>query len=205
MNALVKVWRRRLILGALAGLAAYALWPQPALRHPPGVLVPEEPEQRAIPARTLAQIEGYQITAVASYALQARVLHTKHYWDLAELVPYDVALGWGPMSDQAVLDELEVSQGNRFFFYEWRNVPPIPLNEIVCHAANNHLIAANAQVAAVIRKLRAGQLVKLRGYLVNVTRADGFHWFTSQTRTDNGNGACEVFYVETAQAANDVI
>ena len=122
------------------------------------MLVASEPEQRLIPARPLGDFHGFKLTAVATCALQARVLHTKRYWAQGSaLVPCDVALGWGRMSDQAVLDELTVSQGNRFFFYEWRNAPPIPEKEIAGHAANNHLIAASPQVAAVIRRLRAGR------------------------------------------------
>ena len=202
----MKIWLRRTLCTGLAAGAIYGLWPQGALRHPPGVLVAAEPVQRLIAAQPLGDVHGFQLTAVATYAIQARVLHTKRYWaGGADLVPYDVALGWGPMSDQAVLDRLSVSQGNRFFFYEWQNEPPIPEREIACHAANNHVIAANPQVAAVIRKLRAGQMVKLRGYLVNATRPDGFRWPTSLTRTDTGNGACELFYVEAAEAGDDVI
>ena len=99
------------------------------------------------------------------------------------------------MSDQSVLDQLEISQGNRFFFYQWRNAPPIPQSEIECHASNNHLIAANSSVAHVISHLYPGEIVTMQGYLVNVTRPDGFHWDTSLSRTDTGNGACEVMYV----------
>ena len=197
---------RRAAFPALAVAGLYGLWPQAALRHPPGVLVATEPVQQLIPAKPLGDAHGFTLTAVALYSVQARVLHTKRYWaDGADLVPYDVALGWGPMSDQAVLDQLRIAQSNRFFFYQWRNAPPIPEKEIACHAANNHVIAASSEVAKVIRKLRAGQVVTLRGYLVNATKADGFLWPTSLSRTDTGNGACELFYVESAQADDSVI
>lgn len=193
-------------LGVFGGLALLVWWICPAgeLRHPPGVRSDAEPVQTELPARSLGRVHGYDLTAVASYALSARVLHTKHYWaDGNDLVPYDVALGWGPMSDQAVLDQLEITQGNRFFFYQWRDQPPLPLPEIICHAANNHIIAANSTIAAAVGRLRRGQFVQMRGYLVNVTRPDGFHWNTSLTRTDNGNGACEVFYVEAIAVSDD--
>ena len=197
---------RRAAFPALAAAGLYGLRPQAALRHPPGVLVATEPVQQLIPAKPLGDAHGFTLTAVALYSVQARVLHTKRYWaDGADLVPYDVALGWGPMSDQAVLDQLRIAQSNRFFFYQWRNAPPIPEKEIACHAANNHVIAASSEVAKVIRKLRAGQVVTLRGYLVNATKADGFLWPTSLSRTDTGNGACELFYVESAQADDSVI
>jgi hypothetical protein len=185
---------------AVVGFCVYGMWPQRALRHPPGVIAPREPMQQIIPARLLGEVHGYSLTALAGYAIEARVLHTKRYWgDGADLVPYDVALGWGPMSDQSILDQLDIAQSNRFFFYQWRNAPPIPEGQIVCHAANNHLIAANADIAKAIRNLRAGEVVRLRGYLVQVSRPDGFRWVTSLTRADTGNGACEVFYVEYVQ------
>jgi hypothetical protein len=174
----------------------FSLARQPSIRTAPGVIAPEEPVQGECQRQVVAQVKDYTLTAMATYLIRARVLHTKHYWaDGNDLVPYDVALGWGRMSDQSVLDQMEVSQGNRFFFYQWRNAPPIPQDEIICHASNNHLIAADGSVASVISHLYPGEIVTMQGYLVNVTRRDGFHWDTSLTRTDTGNGACEVMYV----------
>lgn len=196
--------RLRLALcSVLAGSALYGLWPGRALRHPPGVLVAAEPEQHLIAGQPLPAPRGWTLTAVATYTIKARVLHTRRYWDAGRaLVPRDVALGWGPMSDQAVLDGLKISQSTRFMFYQWEDTPPIPGREIGCHSSNNH---ASPEVAAVIRRLRAGQIATLRGYLVNATGPDGGHWNTSLSRTDDGNGACELFYVESAQAEDDVI
>ena len=33
---------------------------------------------------------------------------------------------------------------------------------------------------------------------------DGFHWPTSRRRDDTGNGACELFYVETIAAVDEI-
>ena len=199
--------RLRLAFSALLiGGAIYGLWPRTALRHPPGVLVAAEPVQHLISAKPLPAHRGWTLSGVATYAIKARVLHTRRYWDDGSaLVPCDVALGWGRMSDQAVLDGLKISQSTRFMFYQWADTPPIPGKEIACHASNNHVIAGNPGVAAVIRKLRAGQIVTLRGFLVNATSPEGGHWNTSLTRADDGPGACELFYVEAVQAEDDVI
>jgi hypothetical protein len=179
------------------------LWPVPALRHPPGITAPTTPAQENIPPKALGDFKGYQLQAQATYAIHARVLHTKRYWVQGnDLVPYDVALGWGAMSDQSVLDHLRISQTNRFFFYEWSDEPPIAPSEIERSAANVHIISANRTVAKAVSKLRAGQLVAMRGYLVNVTGPNGFHWNSSLTREDTGNGACEVFYVEELLVSN---
>jgi len=194
----------KLLLTAVIVWAIVHFWPWRAIVHPPGVLTAEDPIQKDIPPRFLTKVKDYTLVAMASYQIKARVLHTKRYWaDAADLVPYDVALGWGRMSDQAILDHLGISQGNRFYFYEWTNVPPLPEKEMICHSSNNHVIAANSQVSHVVSSLRAGQVVLMKGWLVNVTGSDGFHWSTSLRRDDTGNGACEVFYVESADAADE--
>jgi hypothetical protein len=173
----------------------------PSIHTPPGVLVWEEPLQERCEPHVVAQVKNYTVTAVAKYTIRARVLRTKRYWvDGGDLVPYDVAMGWGPMSNQAVLDRMEISQGNRFFFYQWEVGPPIPTKEIECHASNNHLIAGSRSIAGVISGLYPGEIVTMQGYLVNVSKPDGFKWNTSLSRTDTGNGACEVFYVEGIKA-----
>ena len=58
-----------------------------------------------------------------------------------------------------------------------------------------HLIAADKAVAKQISRVRSGQVVKLKGYLVEARRADGFTWTSSLSRTDSGNGACELMWV----------
>jgi hypothetical protein len=161
------------------------------------VLVKADPAQTNITPMTLPAIGSYRIEAVALYDITARILHTKRYWTgRNDLVPVDIAAGWGRMSDQAVLDGLTISQSNRFYFYRWSNQPPIPPQEIVTHSANMHLIAAASRITSAVSGLRAGQVVSMHGYLVNVSAPDGFHWRTSLTRSDTGNGACELFYVE---------
>lgn len=63
---------------------------------------------------------------------------------------------------------------------------------------NNHLLAADASVAAQIREVRVGDQIRLRGQLINYREVGG-QWSerkTSLTRDDRGNGACEVVMVK---------
>ncbi|MDR3402631.1 MAG: hypothetical protein P4L99_09040 [Chthoniobacter sp.] len=196
---------RYIISGCLAiailwSLAFLIIGPAP-LRTPPGVLVADEPLQETCPKEVIATIHGYAVTKVANYTIRARVLRVKHYWaDGNDLVPFDVALGWGRMSDQAVLDRVDVTQGNRFYFFVYEGSPPIPDREMERHSSNNHLIAANSSIAHVIAGLFPGEIVTMKGYLVNAYKKDGIDWTTSLTRNDSGAGACEVMYVQGIQA-----
>lgn len=194
-----RIFRYQIFVVILA--AGWWWWPWRAIRHEPGVLVSRVPVQTDLPARRLQPIDGYSIEAIARYEITARILRTKRYWrgPGSDLVPYDVAVGWGPMSDQSVLDGLHITQGNRFFFYAWERQPPIPQAQIQASASNMHVISANGEVASTVRSLRAGEIVTMHGFLVNVAHPSGFTWRSSLSRTDGGNGACEVFYVEKAQ------
>ena len=198
MNFLPKAIRW-LVLFTLIAVGVRVWLATGEVRRPAGVLVPADPIQTTCSGVALPQVAGYALTALASYHLAGRVLHTKRYYGaVSDLVPIDVALGWGRMSDSAVLSLVTISQGNRFYYYDWRSGPPIPKNEIVSPSANNHVIAANRQVVAFFRSLKPGHLVDLRGYLV-VASKNGFTWRSSLTRTDSGNGACELYYVTEAK------
>jgi len=190
-------WRWLLLLPFVWG--AWNYWHARPVVHAPGVLVAHDPVQRALDVKPagLAKL-GYQITPLESFALEARVLGIERYrFDrAADLSPVDLALGWGPMSDQAVLERIDISQGGRFYFWHVK-VFPIPRREIEVHSANMHMIPASRQIERRLVNLRPGQVVALAGYLVDVHAADGWQWRSSLTREDTGAGACELVWVET--------
>jgi hypothetical protein len=66
--------------------------------------------------------------------------------------------------------------------------------------AQMHVIPADKDVESRLKKLRPGQIVTAHGYLVDVRGPDGFAWNTSLSRTDTGDGACEIFWVEALEA-----
>src|ERR1700692_2959397 len=117
-------------------------------RHPPGVLVSSDPDQGPIGKGAPWKENGNEFTPLAEFHLRARILGTESYWlDHGSVIsPLDLALGWGPMSDQAVLDQLSIHQGQRW--YTWRpqrQSLPLPNNEIVSHSANIHTIPSNPE------------------------------------------------------------
>ena len=86
--------------------------------------------------------------ALAAFVVEARVLGRENYrFDAgAELAPVDLALGWRPMSDSAVLAEIAIHQRNRFYYW-FTATFPIPRRDIEIHSANMHLIPASGAVA----------------------------------------------------------
>ena len=185
-----------LVLAVAAGSWNY-LSTRP-VSHPPGPIAPQAPVQvnrSGLPAFSAA---GYWIKPVADFSLQARVLSTKRYYlgSKAALSPIDLALGWGPMSDSAVLGRLDISQSDRFYFYRWTGKPPIARPEIIVHSANMHMIPADDEIRTRLERVRVGQVVTLKGFLVDAEAPDGSHWNSSMIRTDYDDGACELVWVK---------
>ncbi|WP_126453286.1 hypothetical protein [Sulfuriflexus mobilis] len=162
-----------------------------------GVVAKAAPLQRALVNAAVFTHEGYSVTPLANFALEARVLSRKQYslGREADLSPVDLALGWGPMSDNHVLEKIDISQGNRFYYWRVEQFP-IPQDEIIRHSSNMHMIPANTHVAKQLAGVRKGNVVAITGQLVKVNAADGWHWQSSLSRTDTGSGACELVWVK---------
>ena len=165
----------------------------------PGVMAPEAPQQTKIDSPDSYRVDEYDITELAQFDIRAKVLSKKNYqFDRgADLSPTDLALGWGNMSDESVLEKIKISQSGRFYY--WRvDSFPIPRREIETHSANMHLIPANKSVKSAIGKIRQGDIVEISGSLVNVvSTSSGWHWHSSLTRKDTGSGACELIWVKS--------
>ena len=155
--------------------------PSPALRGSDGSL----------------HMDGYRITPLQPFSIEARVLGREDYhFDAGAAVsPTDLALGWGPMADPQVLSSISIRQSNRWYHWQVESFP-IPRREIEIHSANMHMIPANAAVAATLADVRKGQRIRLSGQLVRVDGEDGFTWSSSLSREDTGNGACELIWIE---------
>lgn len=171
--------------------------------HPPdGPIAPTNPLQTDLDAASAVTTLGrWRLTPRARYDITARILSREdyHFDLLSDLIPEDLALGWGPMSDNRVLRAFEITQGARF--YSWRPKQPdlpVPRQIVIEHSANTHVIPANPATRHQLERLRVGQVVHLTGLLVDGVRDDGVYIKTSLTRTDTGPGACEVVLVEQA-------
>ena len=173
------------------------LYPNKSIEHAPGILVNEIPIQENLEEPIYFEKDDYIITAKASFNLKARILSIETYNTDREsdLSPIDFALGWGPMSDQAVLDKIDISQSRRW--YRWRTDRyPIPRRSIEINSANMHLIPATDKIEDQLEDLCEGNVVELKGYLVYARGNDNWYWKSSLTREDTGNHACEVFWVD---------
>jgi hypothetical protein len=196
---------RWLLIGlALVALGGWHWWTtERAVPRPPGIIAPDEPVQIDLDPPPRFEARGYTFIERAKYDITARVLRKEiyHFDGGAGLAPVDLGVGWGPLSDTTLIDQLEFSQMGRFFYWAPRSANfPLPQATLISHLAQMHMIPATPDIEARLKRLRPGQLVTASGYLVDVRSASGFRWNTSLSRTDTGDGACEVFWVERLAA-----
>ncbi len=188
----------RLIMYLLVAVLAWQwLWPAQTVALGPGVMAAETPVQQGTGNREAFMLDDYLVTPLADFSIRAKLLSRKSYFlgQESDISPVDFALGWGPMSDEELLEDIEISQSGRW--YRWRTSnSPLPLREISRNSANMHIIPADDLVADSIDDVIVGQVVDLSGYLVRVDADDGWRWVSSLTREDTGAGACELFYVQ---------
>jgi len=150
---------------------------------------------------------GRGMSRVASFDAQVLVLSRRDYVKqesdpLSRLSPVDFAVAWGDAARIDVRDGFRIQQPWRR--YSWRYEKPVVREgtepeEVAMFresTANWHIIPGSAAVAMDIDDVDEGEVVRLRGHLVDVDLGSGRTARTSRVRTDQGDGACEIFLVE---------
>lgn len=180
------------LVASLLGCSEYPVWG-------PGVVVAQAPRQGPSDRPGWSQ-GGFAFEALAEFEIDARVLSVKEYGgEEGALSPMDLALGWGPMSDETVLGAMTIRQGGRWYTYQWKDRPPISPGDIIRSSANMHMVPASAAVREELEAVKPGDVVRLRGALVAVRGANGYRWRSSTSRSDTGAGACEIVWVEQVE------
>ena len=188
-----------ILLFLLLMMLAWRDWSNRPLVHADGLRLSQLPRQVDLQKAEPRYLGDFSLQPRARFDLQARVLSSERYrlGLSADLAPLDLALGWGLMSDQAIVDQIQVSQGSRWYILRWDLPPPADERSIMQSSGNMHIIPADSAVRDLAFSLRAGEFVELSGYLVDAQGPDGFRWSSSLSREDTGGGSWELFLVES--------
>ena len=196
-------------------LVAVAAWWMKDSLPPPDTLQEELfDEPRQIPVRKPAvdaSVNGvdYRIQPRYSYDLRALVVslhHSDSWWDYAHkewndhLNLMDLCVVWGESARNGAYRRISFS--NNQWECHWSTSSQEAWAAFKeTEVSNNHMVTIDPQVAKTLTKIRIGDQIRVSGYLVNYTTfRDGAPAGTrvsSEVRTDSGDGACEVLYVES--------
>lgn len=160
-----------------------------------GQVAPKEPWQRPT---TLAPFthRGVEVLPLAEFSATARVLSATDYSDDVDgdLLPVDLALGWGEMSDWENLQKVKVGQRHRYYSWQVKDWF-LPRKIIETSSANMHFVPSNGGIQDRLMDASRGDVVSFSGYLVQIRGAEK-NWASSTTRKDTGAYACEVVFIE---------
>ncbi len=143
----------------------------------------------------------FTVTPVAYYEIAALVVGKESYsrgWQ-GELAPVDLALIWGDLAKWEVRKHLTFKQRSRWYFYRYGPGFPYDNNFISRRSANNHIIPATDNIRRALKSIKEEDRILIEGYLVRLKgQSDGreYWWNSSTSRTDTGNGSCELIYAQ---------
>lgn len=145
------------------------------------------------------------LSSDTSYTINAKVESARFYDDtIGDLVPYDLLLAWGDMALDDVDSKLDWEQGDRHGQVSGSlgsaNSVNLSTSYVIGHVSNDHLIPSTDRIARAMKNIKAGDMVRIDGRLVDIRMSLNDNRVltvnTSKTRTDQGEGACEIIYVE---------
>jgi hypothetical protein len=118
----------------------------------------------------------------------------------SDLSPVDFLLTWGPLVEEPNRSGIEWVQTNRWgiFRYRFEDVN-VDQATIESHEANTHVVPefGNSRLRSRLLDVDPGDVVRLRGQLIDVHGDDGWSWNTSRSSEDTGDGSCEILYVRS--------
>jgi hypothetical protein len=176
----------------------YFVFREKEIIHPSGILAPNAPHQTMIKNQKSWIVDDFHFYPIAQFELEAKVLSIRFYGsdDMSDFCPVDIALGWGKMSDQSIVDRFEIKQQHRWYVWRTDNFP-IPQKEVEKSSSNVHIIPANEEVEDILDDVIRGNIISLKGKLVNVNEVgEKFVYKSSTQRDDTGGGACEILWLE---------
>jgi len=135
----------------------------------------------------------------AKYSIEAMIVSRTNYggWS-GEISPFDFALAWGRLVLPEYSRHISYSQFNRWYYYSYSDSLPENPSMIALNSANVHIVPSDNELLSRLKVAKKGDIVRMNGYLVDlsgIANGQPFTWNTSLSRSDTGDGACEILLV----------
>lgn len=208
MRTLKISFRLTLILLAFSFYKQFAL-PVTLKVHPSCLAEPVQSPARKAPFQITMRGVTYTVRPMYAYDISGLIPTVRQYtkWprgnfyerhgDTANIA--DVALLWGRKNtDRSLLKHFKFAHSGPYVAWHTRlgversTWMEFRQNKI----SNNHILTDSKELRRRFEKLRYWDQVRMKGWLVSYSGGTTRNRTSSTVRTDSGNGACEVFYVE---------
>ena len=151
-------------------------------------------------AKGLAPVsQDQKISVLEPFAGEFRILGSKEYTHdaQAQFSPIDYAVTRGIFTEPEIARQISINQYDRFLNWKMAR-PPVPPKLATQLVSNMHIIPANPEIAKEIKKVKRGDLVRLKGELVQINAKD-LVWKSALDWNGVGDGACKLIRVESIQ------
>jgi hypothetical protein len=152
----------------------------------------------------------FTITPKANYKISGEVISVKKYYYgfNALLSPVDIALVFGDLYTSGLYKEIKWSQSGRWYWWKYGSSFPKQDDKYIARwSSNNHIIPATENVKKAAKSVSKGDLITLEGYLIFIDgkkEDQSFWWRSSLSRSDTGDGSCEVIYLKKIRIGENV-
>ena len=158
-----------------------------------------------------------KITKLASYDITGKVEAIKDYssnffsnflnFEAENMTNYisprDLTLSWGPIALDENSNSIKADQNylnsERVVWYTYTDSLKKKYGEeyILSHISNNHVVTLNRDLKRELLKIKQADIVRIKGYLIEVNCSNGINWGPSSLlRDDHGFHSCEILYAE---------
>ena len=174
--------------------------PVPVIYEPQQINLPPEYKLSLTGQRDIKNQDVF-IYAQAYYKIYCRVVHIMPYYTgiSGGLAPVDFAVVWGELVKKENYSNIDFKQSGRWAYFRPKEKCLYDNEYISKHFSNMHIIPADENVLAGLKKVKKFDEIYLEGYLVNIESFKNgklsMTWNSSLSRDDKGDGACEVMYV----------
>jgi hypothetical protein len=145
---------------------------------------------------TVKPLAGYELWGlVVSYHHSASFVDISHKQWNDFLNTKDLCVIWGKNVETGAYQRMSFRNRDFTCYFRYPDRETGRLFAERC-LSNNHLLPRNPLVADAVLKARKGDQIHLKGWLVSYgVKGTAYARRSSLSRTDRGNGACEVVYV----------
>lgn len=140
----------------------------------------------------------YDLTGVVvSYSNANGFTDIWHHDDWKDFINLrDLCVVWGKNVSSGVYKKLDFSSDTWTCWFSWQDQTTGQLFQWT-NLSNNHLLTEDNQIKKKLMQAEVGDLIHFKGILTDYQNIDQGGWRkTSIKRSDTGNGACEVVYLD---------
>jgi hypothetical protein len=141
-----------------------------------------------------------KIIPKAEYDISGQVVSVKRYYSGldAKIVPLDIGLCWGDIAKEENLKKIQFEQYLRWLRYRLKDYGAFDMEYLNSHAGNLHAVPADKRIRKLLLSVKKNDKIRLKGYLIDIS-GNNYSRHSSLSRTDKGDGACEVIYIREIQ------